>query len=380
MKTRLLSKKMMLKLWMGSLTGAYLFYAVSCAPVQFSGVATAAGATAVTCTNKVCTTTHNDQLVIQSQPADILFVIDDSGSVSDVQANIAQKLGTFMQAVSGLDYRIGFTTTDISSNVSDTANNPPAAVNGNGAYQDGHLIQVDSSGDYFITPSTPNAASAFANTIQNPNTTTCVDSGYHNCPSGDPRGIYAANLLINNNYNSFLRPNVPLTVVIVSDSDERNSGTLANLYPQGNLDLPATLISNFQAAYPSTSLVVDAIIVAPGDTACYNQRYHRNGDPYLFAWYAPIYASLVSQTGGVLGSVCESDYTTQLGQIGNGISQQSQTLTLACTPVNNQYTVSFSPQPSTTITSSANWTSNQISFNQVIPSGTTVTVSYSCSM
>jgi len=374
-----ISHKTTLKTALVTIGSLYLLHAASCAPVRFSGGDPTEQRVEVRCQNNSCVQSHTDQLVINKQPADILFVVDDSGSVADVQSNIAQRFSAFMQQVSNLDYRIGIITTDVSSNISDTPNNPPATVNRNGALQDGKLIAVDGVGNYFITPQLPNPAALFAQTIQLPESQTCASSGYTVCPSGDPRGIYAANLLVTNNYNSFLRDNAPLTIVIVSDSDERNSGTLANQgYPQGTNDLPATLLANLKSQFPNKPVQVDAIVVAPNDTACYNARYHRNGNPYLFAWYAPIYASLVAQTGGVLGSVCASDYTQQLGQIGAGVNQQSQILTLACRPIDDKYDVTFSPQPANTINPKADWSNNQISFDQAIPTGTTVTVTYNC--
>lgn len=382
MKNKRISKKTTLKTTLMAISSLYLLHAASCAPVKFSGGADPTSQNVQTqCQNNSCVKNHTDQLVINKQPADILFVVDDSGSVADVQANIASRFSSFMQQVSNLDYRIGIITTDVSSNVSDTVNNPPAPTNRNGALQDGKLIEVDNLGNYFITPQLPNPGALFAQTIQLPESQTCAQSGYTTCPSGDPRGIFAANLLVTANYNSFLRPNAPLTIVIVSDSDERNSGTLANQgFPQGTNDLPATLISNVQTAFPGKPLQVDAIIVGPTDTACYNARYHRNGNPYLFAWYAPIYASLVAQTGGVLGSICAPDYGQLLNNIGTGVTQQSQIMTLACRPIGDQYQVTFSPQPATPINPQANWSNNQISFDQTIPPGTTVTVTYNCSM
>lgn len=381
MKTRP-SHKTTLKTTLIAIGSLYLLHAASCAPVKFSGGDPTTTNVEVRCDNNSCVNSHTDQLVINKQPADILFIIDNSGSISDVQANIASRFSAFMQQISHLDYRIGISTTDISSQISDTPANPPAPINRNGALQDGKLIAVDTVGNYFITPQLPNPAALFAQTIQLPESQTCVQSGYTNCGSSDPRAIFAANLMVMNNYNSFLRDDAPLTIIIVSDSDERNSGSLT-FRPQGPNDQPTAFLSNLQSRYPNKPVTVDALVIGPNDTACYNQRDHRNTNnppynPYLFGWYAPIYASLVSQTNGVLGSICASDYAQQLGQIGAGVNQQSQIMTLACRPVGDKYNVAFSPQPPNAITPHADWNTNQISFDQPIPTDTTVTVTYDC--
>jgi len=371
-----------MKSWLktGVVIGTVSYY-VACAPVKFGADNSAPSGPTLKCTGSSCYQEHNDQITIAKEPIDVLFIVDDSGSVSDVQANIASRFNSFLNQLGQLDYRIGITTTDISSSVSDTRNNPPAVTNRYGALQDGKLIQVAGSGDFFVTPLTPNPAAAFGNTIQLPETATCANSGYEpsQCPSGDPRAIFAANLLIDANPHGFLRPSVPLTIVIVSDSDERNSLDLATEgYPQGHNDLPATLIANLNAKFPGKSLVVDAIVTKPGDTACYNARYGRDGNPHLFAWYARVYAELVTKTSGVLGSVCASDYTAQLGQIGAGVSQQAKTITLACQPQGNTYSVTFSPQPSTTINTNVDWATKKLSFSAPPAPGTVVTVSYHC--
>lgn len=375
-----------MKSWLRtSLVIGTVSYYVACAPVKFGTDGAAPGdptTPGVTCAGTSCYSQHHDQITIARQPVDILFIVDDSGSVSDIQASIAARFGSLLSQLGKLDYRIGITTTDVSSSASDSYNNPASVPNRNGLLQDGKLIQVSGTGDYFVTPQTPNPGLAFGNTIKIPETLACENAGYDpaQCPSGDPRAIYAANLLIGNNPQDFLRPNVPLTIVIVSDSDERNSseGEYATAFPQGPLDKTDSIAATLQSKFPGKSLVVDAIVTKPGDTACYNSRYGRNGNPNLFAFYAPVYANLVSKTGGVLGSICENDYANQLGKIGAGASAQAQTVTLACQPPGNAYTVTYDPQPLSAITTSVDWATKKLTFSQMPPADTVVTVNYQC--
>ena len=85
---------------------------------------------------------------IRFQPGkvDVLFVNDNSASMSWEQARIADRFVNFVQQLdgTGIDYRIGMVTTDVSS-----SSNQPRAINQNGALQDGRLISF-SSGMKFL--------------------------------------------------------------------------------------------------------------------------------------------------------------------------------------------------------------------------------------
>lgn len=357
-------------------------YYVACSPVKFeTNNNTGPGVDCVA--NNTCAQSfhHHHEMVVQKQPIDILFVVDNSGSTSDIQQNIAQRFGSLLSRLGQLDYRIGITTTDISSNVSDTRDNPPRAINGNGTLQDGKLVPLTGAAGYYITPQTANPAGVFGATIQRQETLTCMNSGYQadNCASTDPRGVFATNLVVSNNPSGFLRDNVPLTVVIVSDSDERNSLEFADFFPLLPPDQPATLKANWASRFPTKSLVVNAIVVRPGDSACYNARYHRNGNPWLQGFYATTYADLVGQTGGVLGSVCAADYTSQLGQIGEGANVQAQSLKMACRPQNDSYTVRYNGQaPDAGLAPSVNWQTLTMTFPVSLTAGTLITLDYNC--
>jgi len=365
---------------------------VSCSPVQFAKEQPPAQNSGpnivnpVSCSNGLCLQHHQDTITSGPAKADILFIVDNGGSVSDVQASIASRFSSFIQGLSGIDYRIAITTTDVSSLASDTPGNFPSAVNSNGALQDGKLIQF-STGDFFITSQTPNPQGVFGSNIQRPETANCVASNYQDsqCPSQDPRAIYAANLFVGANYNAFLRANVPTTFVIISDDDERNTQDLAPYgYPQGSNDLPSTLVSNFASHFPSNTLTVSALVIKPGDSACYNARNGRNGNPNLFGHYANIYAQLVNQTAGVLGSICAPDYAAELGAIAAAIpaAEQVSSFKLACQPYNSAYQLQFTNKNDGSAAASipATLDPNQptIHLSSPIPANVNVVVSYDC--
>jgi hypothetical protein len=82
---------------------------------------------------------------------DILFVIDDSGSMSEEQANVQSNLSAFLSALDAspiqLDYQIGVTNTSVvgwSSSDTTYASGPNSGM----AYPGGRLVAVDPGGNY----------------------------------------------------------------------------------------------------------------------------------------------------------------------------------------------------------------------------------------
>jgi hypothetical protein len=356
-----------------------LYYFVACAPVQFNSVPMPVTPGVVEqCANGSCVSHHTDQISSGAGSADILFVLDNGGSVSDIQKTLASRFARFIQSVSSLDYRIGIATTDVSTLVSDTPLNYPRPVNGNGALQDGKLVQL-SDGSFFVTPQTSNAVQVFSQAIQRPETATCEGSGYNasSCPSDDPRGIYAASLQIQRNEQHFFRDGVSMNIVIVSDDDERNTSGFPGR-PEASYDQPSSLIAAAAQHFPNNQFRASAIIIKPGDTGCYNQRFGRNGNNQLYGHFGDLYADLVQRTGGYLGSVCDSDYSNVLNSIATTISGQVSEKQIACTPVNKKFVVTFVPQPAQDITVTADWLSNTLHFSQPLPASTTANIEYDC--
>ena len=68
-------------------------------------------------------------------------------------------------------------------------------------------------------------------------------------------------------------------------------------------------------------------MVQSGDSVCKNDPVNNNED------YGVTYEKLVGLTGGVVGSVCATDYSTQLGTIGAGLEKIVRSVSLDCAPV-----------------------------------------------
>jgi len=326
---------------------------------------------------------------------DILIVDDNSASMSFEQTQLAARLSGFIQNLENqhADYRIAITTTDISS-----SGNPARAINQNGALQDGRLIQFP-NGAYFLTSSSGTLAEKdtwFKQTLQRPETATCETyirstygkSGYDanyaaNCPSGDERGIYAANLVIKNNPNSFIRSNAHLAVIVLSDEDERsqlywynqkNPGSYPG-YDLESFDQPQTLLSNLRSAYGGGKALSVHSIITTSDAckATQGNQIVVNGASVVSGSFGLIYNQASQMTQGIVGDICASDYTSQLGQISTNILNRINSATLACASPTD-LSVVIVGQSGVTYTVSG----TLVKFSTQLAPGTTVKLKYSC--
>lgn len=334
---------------------------------------------------------------IGSGKADILFVNDNSASMSFEQSKMAQRFANFVQNLDTqkVDYRIAMTTTDIES-----SRNPRRLINKDGALQNGELITFQDNSRY-LTPQSANRVNLFNLAITRPETLQCenfirnylsqygpnsrdtVDYNnkyFDNCPSTDERGVYAANLTVMNNYHSFVRPDANLTVILLSDEDARSEQ-----YAMGNpdyllesLDQPATFASMMQSKYPGKMWNFHTFIVR--DQQCKTQQRNQIldslGRPVVEGSYGNLYSQFnltlrddANRPRGLMLDICSNDYTTPLGQISTNISDRLQDLVLKCSDP-----ISLSILPASVM-----WTKtgSVIKFTQPAP-GTEVSVSYKC--
>ena len=263
-------------------------------------------------------------------------------------------------------------------------------MNLNGALQDGNLITL-SGGYKFITPLTGSSAtrnSIFNSAINRPETLACenfiiswVNAGksmstqeYHDnyvnsCPSTDERGLYAANLVVHNNPNAFVRPEADLAIIVLSDEDER-SQLYWNRTPGFDLetfDKAQGLVDQVKAKYPSKKFAVHSFITKT--QACLDVQNNQTQGVVSgsFGWE---YHNASQLTGGVSGSICSADFTSQLSDIYNNITTNiTDKIALYCSnPVNLQVSPNF---PYTV-------TGSEIIFSQKLPVGTSISYTYKC--
>jgi hypothetical protein len=170
---------------------------------------------------------------------DILFVVDDSGSMAAEQANLATNFQVFIDALAASpvknDFQIGITTTSIDRNVGSGASATLAATfpatttecpsgqnpNAGQPYPAGALVAMDAAG-HQLTSSAGRILSAASPTLVQ-DFTRNVNVGV--CGSGKEQGLRAARLalsepLLSGANAGFLRAGSRLAVIVVSDAND----------------------------------------------------------------------------------------------------------------------------------------------------------------
>lgn len=230
---------------------------------------------------------------------DILFVIDNSGSMEYEQRSMGNRTRNFLQVLSGLDWQIAITTTD------------PQNI----ALGDGRFVPITGRNNMYLLNSTMNQTEAqtlLSNTLQRPETGSGSEQGIRSTY----RVVERSQTANNPNHVAFFREGANFAVVLISDEDESADTTKND--PQSLMSL---IHNTFQG---QKNFLFNSIITKPGDTAC------RQTDGYS---YGDRYKVLSDLTGGVLGSVCATDYAAQVSTIADSIRNMAKSFTLSCLPV-----------------------------------------------
>ena len=301
---------------------------------------------------------------VQVGSVDILFVVDNSGSMYEEQVKMAEKFPNFLNSISSLDWQIAITTTDIYKT-------------------DGRFLTFPNGSDV-ISRDTPNVESEFRETIRRQETLDCDRSGYKKCPSGDERGIYAVNRAIDRGHNKFF--NSQLAIVFLSDENERSNGGAISGYELQEYDLPVTLVSKVKTQLGEGKIFsVHSIIVRSGDTACFAQQ---NSQSAVRGYYGTLYEQLshpsdeLKALGGLvsghMGSICAVDYGPQMGDIGSKIADNSLLEKLPCHPETpDDLNVTFSPSLSFDVNLIVD-ENNILTAEPGVPAGTTADITVNC--
>lgn len=292
--------------------------------------------------NPTVTDTFNQ---LPTPQADVLFVVDNSGSMSEEQALLGQNIGSFVQFAQqqAIDYQIAVTTTDVDT-----------IFGGEGGRMVGNPI--------FLTPATANANTVFANRV----------NGLGTGGSADEQGLEAAYLalsdpLINTDNAGFLRTDAALAVVIVSDEEDSSPQT-TNFYENFFRN-----IKGFQ----NSALFSLSAVVGTTNPSCSSGSGN--------AAYGSRYIAVAQATGGVVESICNANWGQTLANIGlNSFGlRRSFQLSSQPVPVTISVQVDGVPTPATTPAAQVNWTydaaTNTIIFatTAVPDANSVITVTYS---
>lgn len=293
--------------------------------------------------------------------ADVLVVIDNSGSMSEEQKSMATRFGSFLDKLAGLDWQVGIITTDME----------PVRRGIQRPYTDGRFLPMSGapSGTYLLNSAMPiaNAKTYFANTIQRPsNEGSAYEQGIAATVKAIQRAKDPSNQSTNAPNRAFFRDGAVLSVLVVTDADETNQ------YGTQQQNTPAYLQSLVASSFPGKPFKFHSIIVKPGDTVCRSKSNNEG--------YGTTYANLSNATGGVIGTVCSTDYAGQLAEIGQATVDLINSVTLDCAPMDKTgdnvpdiqvMTADGSTPPSYTVQG------NKVQFSMALPPGNNV-ISYTC--
>lgn len=295
---------------------------------------------------------------------DIIFVVDNSCSMSPEHYSLAKQLEFFLSDIKNLDYHVAVITTDISS----SPDNPSRGA----YYQDGRFIPI--GGRPFLANNEKgldpykSTVEAFQNAIVREESiqeeytpgrsANKYDSYYSNvsfedqepptCPSSDERGTYAMNLAIQNYSNSgFFRNQAHLMFIVLSDEDIRSSEDYRfqheGLYDFEHLDYPEAVVENvYNYLGRAKTFSVHSIIIPDNNVSCLTEQSRNadggygSGKGYYGLEYQKMseadpsltegYENLVE---GTVISICDRDYGDQLRRV--AIAANTIKLTLPCT-------------------------------------------------
>ncbi|MBZ4417001.1 choice-of-anchor D domain-containing protein [Myxococcus sp. RHSTA-1-4] len=229
---------------------------------------------------------------------DVLFVVDNSGSMMEEQQSLGQNFAAFLTAANkaSVDYRIGVTTTGLDPSPGGWSECPGGAQGG----ENGRLFPVDGSRPRIITPSTPNAAGVFAN---NTRVGVChwneqgLDAAHRALSDpllyqqDDPRTPLAGD-----GNGGFLREEAKLAIIFLSDEEDFSSQPVS-FYETYFLALKGN---------DKSKLSINAI-VGPADlSTCPTSS--SSGNRYI---------QLAQATGGAVESICTPNWAASLEKLSN---------------------------------------------------------------
>lgn len=242
--------------------------------------------------------TQIDGFVQDDATVDILWVIDNSGSMANKRDRLAKSFDQFIRTLTTeqVSFHIGVTTTDMTKT---------------GAGFSGQLIASPT----VITNTTPNPVAAFTDHVTMPPSRVEDEQGL-------AAGLAAVTEPLASGANAgFLRPNANLAIIVVSDEDDHSLGD------------PAYFARRFRAlkgvgnedtvTYSAVAGDLPDGCVAPGDQ---NLLWGK-------AKAGKRYKKVTDLTHGIFASICAADFNDTLTTLGLAFAGLRRIFPLSATPV-----------------------------------------------
>jgi hypothetical protein len=246
------------------------------------------------------TPVQQDRIVQVTVPSvDVLFVMDNSCSMSEEQAALTANFSLFMGYFegSGLDYHVGVISTDMY-----TTGDP----------KEGHKGKLRTiGGEKWISETTTNSNSVFAQMAS-------MGTG----GSSDEKGraaVWTALVTQVEAYNKgFLRDDASLSIIVISDENDYS----------GNMPVTQDeFIAWLQTMKSEPGMVTFSSIVGPDPSGCATAEA---GAQYL---------RVTREVGGIEWSICDSDWSTVLELLGMQAAGLKREFYLSQVPVEESIAV-----------------------------------------
>lgn len=277
---------------------------------------------------------HTDAITQVTVPAvDVLFVIDNSCSMEEEQRALRQSFPEFMRYFtgSGLDYHVGVVSTDM-----DRSNRSAGILIGDSSGTDAYIDASYSEAD---------AVDSFSDR-----------ASLGTLGSGTEKGKDAAWAALVTNANAenagFYRQDADLSIIVISD--ERDQST----------DVSVNEFINWALGLKPDGAVYFSSIVGPSPNGCNSA----NGNAEAGIGYLEV----TERVGGIEWSICESDWSDLLAELGLLAAGLKHEFFLSLVPVVDTIEVSVTtPDGSEVDFAPEDWTysgvRNSITFVSYLP-------------
>lgn len=246
----------------------------------------------------------------QSFDVDILFVVDNSDSMAEEQRNMADRIDNFISKIEDLNWHIAVTSTD-------PREEAPIGNCDIGLEQfceheklehgDGGFVKFGNN-QRILTPDVLQAQKLLGNAIQ-------LGTG----GSSSEEGIRATYRVIeksqsstNPSHQQFFRANAALAVILISDEDESDNEFK---------NKPHNLFQLVKDNWPQKSFKFHSMINLK-QFNCINNDLG----------FGKEYEKMSHLTEGIIGSVCQDNYSEDLSSIGSEVRKQVSFVDLKCLP------------------------------------------------
>ncbi len=277
------------------------------------------------------------QAAVRNDKIDVLFIVDNSGSMADNQANLASSFSNFIDkfTAQNLNFHIGVISTDAYSVHSYWTNHPGVyaafqqSVAGPFSLQSGDLLSKIGN-DIYLTKDSVNPTLQFTQ-----------NASIGTTGSGAETGLLSATNFFDSTLqsgwnNGFLRPEAYLSMIVVSDEDESLSDTNSS-YVKTDDTAKATRVNNFLAAARGVKTTANQsrirfdAVVSRSRAECPSMPANPSG----LAKNEPVgttYMEVASTLKGITSNIC-TDFSGDIAQIGADLVAATTSFHLLQPPV-----------------------------------------------